>query len=230
MSASALFFGSIGTLAETSELQRRAFNLTFAAADLDWIWDRETYRRLLALPGGRERIARYAAATGDRVDAAALHAEKKHHFAQILETQGASTRPGVRELMAVARARGMRVALVTTTDPDQLDGLLAALSFSRDDFDWVGDRTRVEAAKPAPDIYDAALCALALPAGDVTALEDTPEGAEAARAAGLRTLGVPGLAAAGRTFPEGVETLEEIDPGAILADTAGPDDLPHAAE
>tara|TARA_B110000503_G_scaffold47893_1_gene77939 strand:+ start:1294 stop:1407 length:114 start_codon:yes stop_codon:yes gene_type:complete len=36
MTVKAVFFGSIGTLVETSDLQRRAFNQAFAEAGLDW--------------------------------------------------------------------------------------------------------------------------------------------------------------------------------------------------
>jgi beta-phosphoglucomutase-like phosphatase (HAD superfamily) len=43
----AVIFGAIGTIAETSDLQRQAFNAAFAAAEIPWHWDQETYRKLL---------------------------------------------------------------------------------------------------------------------------------------------------------------------------------------
>ena len=42
----AIFFGSVGTLAETSELQCQAFNKAFAEAGLDWFWRPNEYREL----------------------------------------------------------------------------------------------------------------------------------------------------------------------------------------
>lgn len=48
----ALLFGSIGTIADTSELQREAFNAAFLRHGLDWSWDRATYRALLTTAGG----------------------------------------------------------------------------------------------------------------------------------------------------------------------------------
>ena len=39
MSYKAVLFGSIGTLAETSDLQRDAFNEAFKISGLDWFWD-----------------------------------------------------------------------------------------------------------------------------------------------------------------------------------------------
>ena len=43
----ALIFDVDGTLADTEEFHRRAFNAAFSAADLGWWWNRTTYRELL---------------------------------------------------------------------------------------------------------------------------------------------------------------------------------------
>ena len=45
-----------GTLAETEEVHRRAFNDAFAGMGLDWSWGRSIYKRLLKTAGGKERI------------------------------------------------------------------------------------------------------------------------------------------------------------------------------
>ena len=50
---SALIFDVDGTLAETEELHREAFNKAFAAAALDWHWDQALYGQLLAVSGGK---------------------------------------------------------------------------------------------------------------------------------------------------------------------------------
>src|SRR5690606_39039446 len=55
----ALIFDVDGTLAETEEMHRRAFNDAFRAHGLDWHWSREDYARLLRTTGGKERIARF---------------------------------------------------------------------------------------------------------------------------------------------------------------------------
>ena len=52
MSYKAVLFGSIGTLAETSDLQRDAFNEAFKISGLDWFWDEDIYRKLLSKSGG----------------------------------------------------------------------------------------------------------------------------------------------------------------------------------
>jgi beta-phosphoglucomutase-like phosphatase (HAD superfamily) len=55
----AVIFGAIGTIAETSDIQRQAFNLAFAEAGLDWNWDAQTYHDLLKINGGQNRIRAY---------------------------------------------------------------------------------------------------------------------------------------------------------------------------
>ncbi|MEM1317255.1 MAG: haloacid dehalogenase, partial [Pseudomonadota bacterium] len=65
MTISAILFGSIGTLVETSEHQRHAFNRAFRDSGLDWNWDQPTYRDLLAVSGGQNRIRLYAERRGD---------------------------------------------------------------------------------------------------------------------------------------------------------------------
>ena len=59
---SALLLGSISALADTSELQREAFNAAFAEHGLDWEWTREDYQQMLTGNGGRDRVAAYAEA------------------------------------------------------------------------------------------------------------------------------------------------------------------------
>ena len=55
-SARALIFDVDGTLAETEEVHRRAFNHAFVQMRLDWRWGRTVYRQLLKTAGGKERI------------------------------------------------------------------------------------------------------------------------------------------------------------------------------
>src|SRR5215475_14471921 len=54
--AGALIFDVDGTLAETEEVHRQAFNEAFVQAGLDWCWGRTIYKQLLRVAGGKERI------------------------------------------------------------------------------------------------------------------------------------------------------------------------------
>ncbi len=215
MPIKALCLGAIGVIAETSDRQRQAFNAAFAAAGLDWNWDADTYRSLLEKQGGEDRIARYAAERGDDVDAAHLHSEKARLYADDLMTNGLDARPGIAEMIEAAKARGIPVAFVTTTDRSNIDAILQATGLGTDSFAVIIDRTMVQAKKPAPDAYTVALAQLNVAAGDALAIEDTPESAASPIAAGIRTIGFPGAFAAGRSFPNGVDVHETLTPGVL---------------
>jgi hypothetical protein len=68
-----LFFGSIGTLAETSSVQIDAFNQAFGQSGLDCRWSVNRHKEMLADAGGANRIASYARSKGVEVDVGALH-------------------------------------------------------------------------------------------------------------------------------------------------------------
>ena len=61
MSLEALIFDVDGTLADTEETHRQAFELAFLRLELGWSWSRELYSDLLRVSGGRERIEHYIA-------------------------------------------------------------------------------------------------------------------------------------------------------------------------
>ena len=64
MTHKVILFGSIGTLINTSNLQRCAFNQAFPNEDLDWNWKPEDYQKLLTKPRGCERIKKFAIQPG----------------------------------------------------------------------------------------------------------------------------------------------------------------------
>ena len=57
MKKAAVLFGSIGSIVESSDIQRRAYNQALREAGLSWEWDLDTYAELLTQAGGKERLA-----------------------------------------------------------------------------------------------------------------------------------------------------------------------------
>ncbi len=55
----ALIFDVDGTLAETEELHRKAFNKVFVEYGLNWLWDQPIYGELLKIAGGQNRLRFY---------------------------------------------------------------------------------------------------------------------------------------------------------------------------
>lgn len=199
----ALFFGSIGTLVETSDMQREAFNTAFREAGLSWHWDQKTYAKLLERSGGQRRIAEYAQAVGDVVDPVALHDAKVRHFVDTILDKKLVLRPGVRSLIDDAHDAGMTVGFVTSTGANQMLPIFDAVGSALElhDFSYIGDSTKAERGKPFPDIYHDALQTLDLDRNDVLAIEDTASSARASLAAGIRTCVLPGEMVKKHSFP-----------------------------
>ncbi|KMO70660.1 HAD family hydrolase [Mycolicibacterium chlorophenolicum] len=215
----AILFGSISTLADTSELQRQAFNEAFAQHGLDWTWSQEEYRSLLGSNGGAQRVADYAAERGQDVDAAAVHATKSQLFQKLLAEATLSPRPGVRETIEGAKAAGHKVGFVTTTSKANVDALLAALEPDIDasTFDIVVYDDHVDEPKPAPAAYQLALDWLDIEPADAVAIEDNIGGVRAALAAGLRCIAFPNANTAGADFDEATDTADHLDADRVVA-------------
>ena len=56
----AIIFGSIGTVLETSDIQRKSFNKAFKKFGLNWYWSKNEYKKLLKVSGGENRLSNYA--------------------------------------------------------------------------------------------------------------------------------------------------------------------------
>ena len=208
----AVLFGSIGSLADTSELQREAFNEAFRAHDLDWNWSRKEYRRLLADSGGAKRIAAYADARGKQVDAAAVHRTKSAIFQKRLAEAPVAPRDGVAETIEKAQRDGVKLALVTTTSRGNIEALGRALApaVDLDAFALVVDTDSVTDGKPAPDAYRFALERLGEDAQACVAIEDNAGGVQAATAAGVACVAFPGENNADHDFGAAARRVDRL--------------------
>jgi HAD superfamily hydrolase (TIGR01509 family) len=123
---------------------------------------------------------------------------------------GVEAMVGARDLLGLLKRRGTPIGLVSNSP---LAFVLRSIEIAgfHEEFDVVLSAHEVAAPKPAPDPYLEACRRLAVePGPDVVALEDSPTGVAAARAAGLRVIGVPSL--------DGVELVEAHQIAESLAD------------
>lgn len=215
----AILFGSISTIADTSELQRIAFNKAFVAHDLGWTWSRQDYMPMLTSSGGQDRIARFARSRGEHVDARAVHATKSEMFAMDLATAQISPRPHVAATITAARAHGFTVGLVSTTSARNVNALLDALHphIAPDMFDVIVDSSHVQHRKPAGDAYRYALLCLREKASRCVAIEDNIDGATAAQAARLTCVAFPNQNTAGHDFTHTNHHIDQVDFRDLLA-------------
>ncbi|MET0700066.1 MAG: HAD-IA family hydrolase [Mycobacterium sp.] len=215
---SAILFGSISTLVDTSELQRRAFNESFEAHGLNWNWSRDDYIAMLDSNGGAQRIADYAKSRGEEVDAAAVHWTKSQIFQEILGTSAVQARPGVVETIKEAKDQGVKLGFVTTTSPENVYALLTSLEpeITNDTFDIVVNRETVQDPKPDPASYVFALDQLGESSNSALAIEDNLGGVAAAVAAGLRCIAFPNQNTSGGDFSSASESVDALDAGHVL--------------
>jgi HAD superfamily hydrolase (TIGR01509 family) len=189
----ALIFDVDGTLAETEEVHRRAFNAAFDHHGLDFVWEPDRYRELLKVTGGKRRIERFFREEGlpdDSELASRLHADKNRTFARLLAS-GVEPRPGVRDLILLAKAAGLKLGIATTTSRENLLAVLAALALPA--FDVVVSGGDVAALKPDPEAYTLALERLGVAPSGALAFEDSANGLAAALAAGIPTVVTPAI-------------------------------------
>jgi beta-phosphoglucomutase-like phosphatase (HAD superfamily) len=197
MPVKAIIFDVDGTLANTEDAHRIAFNHAFAENGLNWDWDVALYDQLLKVAGGKERIKYFIESflTGFTRPAdheefvKHLHKAKTAHYTAMLREGKIPLRPGIKQLIHDAHAAGLTLAIATTTSPENVSGLLE-VGLGKD---WAGYFAAngcgdiVPHKKPAPDIYFWVLNKLGLPAADCIALEDSSNGLRASLAAGIKT-------------------------------------------
>jgi len=218
----ALIFDVDGTLAETEEAHRLAFNLTFEAQRVPWFWDRERYRHLLTTTGGKERMRRHAEETGHAIGdmrIAELHAAKTSRYGELIASGAAGLRPGIAALIGQARAAGVRLAVATTTNRPNVDALCEAAfgAPAGEVFEVIAAGDEVKAKKPAPDVYLLALERLGLPAEACIAFEDSRNGVLSATRAGIVTLVAPSAYTDGEDFAGATAVLRDFGEAGGLA-------------
>jgi HAD superfamily hydrolase (TIGR01509 family) len=97
--------------------------------------------------------------------------------------------PGLVDFVERGRKRGMWIALVTNAPEENVQTILLALKF-RNLFDVVVLADEVEAVKPDPAPYRAALEKVSIPAERALAFEDSVSGISSSVAAGIPTVGI----------------------------------------
>jgi len=195
----AFIFDVDGTLSNTErDGHRVAFNQAFEEFGIDWHWSVETYGELLAVTGGKERMKFYLEKfldqdkipEGIEAKIPELHAAKTRHYTELLSTGAIPLRPGVERLIDEARQRGFRLAIATTTTPENVTALLTH-TLGADSIDWfevIAAGDIVPAKKPGPDIYEYALKEMQLSADECIAFEDSENGIKSSTGADLCTI------------------------------------------
>ena len=218
----ALIFDVDGTMADTEAVHRYAFNQAFDQDGLGWHWDTATYRRLLNVSGGKERILHYWREVQPAFDnmfsddilakVARLHALKTTAYTSLVGCGGVTLRPGVLALITSARAAGLRLAIATTTSPANIDALLRStigVGWDRY-FAVVEDASTAPNKKPHPQVFAQALARLGARASQCLAFEDSENGLRAAHACGVPTIVTPTQFTANQDFSSALACIPSL--------------------
>jgi HAD superfamily hydrolase (TIGR01509 family) len=224
----AVLFDVDGTLAETeAEGHLPAFNEAFVQLGIPWSWSHDLYGRLLEITGGFERMQHYARQQGyhewltehglDRLRQA--HRLKNELYAQRLRTGLVQPRVGLAEFMVRLQAEGIPWAVVTTTSQSNWKALwlncLRPVFASEPLFAICGED--VVKKKPDPEAYLQGLERLGLDSESVVAIEDSPNGLQSAKRAGMSCLVVRSIYFQDVTFEGALAVMDDyLEIGSVV--------------
>ena len=218
----AILWDMDGVLADTErDAHRPAFNVAFEENNLNTNWDVDRYGKLLEVGGGKERMTAHWNEVGwpsgfpegdDRqAKVKELHLRKTDIFMDMIKTGDVPLRPGVLRVIDDAIARGLKLAVCSTSNElavrnlvETLMGPERAAKFQI----FAGDM--VQKKKPAPDVYNMAVENMNLDKSKCVIVEDSHIGLGAAMAAGISCIVTKSSYTADEDFTGANMIVEEL--------------------
>jgi HAD superfamily hydrolase (TIGR01509 family) len=198
MKLKGIIFDVDGTMADTEEIHRQAFNQTFQEFDLDWHWSKSDYHELLFISGGKERF-KICLEKDDELKSKIenpglfireLHQAKSENYRKMLASEHIQLRPGIKRLLNEAQDQRIQLGIATSSCLANLNILInTTLDIDpKELFSSIVSADTVTDKKPSPVVYQCALAGIGLDAETCVAIEDTRNGNLAALSAGLQTI------------------------------------------
>ena len=211
-----ILLGSIGTIVETSEIQRRAFNLAFEKFKISWVWDQQDYIEMLVEAGGKNRIKTYAEKSGAALDSELIekiYSSKNSYFLEIIRSNQMAPREGIKDLLQNCLMHEVKIGWVTTANTQVVEALKEALKedINFNTFNFISSLDFGVKPKPDPDVYCKSISQMGTDKSLALAIEDSESGFIAARNAGIRCLVVPGDYKKGQRFHGSEYVLESAE-------------------
>jgi len=205
MRIEAIIFDLDGLMVDSEPLARAAWRALLA--EYGHTLDEETVNAMLGL-----RLMDSAKVIKERFQLALAVEHVAERRAEIFLASLAGNlepMPGLARLLSVVEARGLRRAVATSSPAFYAPVALREIG-AMDGFEAIITGDMVARGKPAPDIYLAAAAALALSPEVCMALEDSPVGIRAAKAAGMRCVAVPNAQSAEMDLSEADAILPSL--------------------
>ncbi len=184
----AIIFDFDGTVIDTEMVWYRAFRDAFKAHGVDL--SVEMYAPCIGT--GHETFNPFEYLATDLhlpIDLEAFRRGVEAHHAELMETE--ELREGVMHYLNAARSRRLKIGMASSSSRTWVEPFMERLKI-RDYFHCIGTGDGVARVKPDPEVYRQTLNCLAVDANEAVAIEDSPNGAKAAKAAGIYCVLVPG--------------------------------------
>ena len=186
----AVLFDMDGVLFDTEMLGLQA--MTAIAAELGYTIDHAFYSTTLGVPNvDCEPI--YRRALGDRFPYAIAMERFRAFFAEYVKSKPLPYKAGLLDCLSGLRARGVKIALATSTVRPLVDAYFAKMPEVAAYFDATVCGGEVPRGKPAPDIYLAAATAVGCQPSECLGVEDSLFGVQAVRASGAGCVMIPDI-------------------------------------
>lgn len=220
MATDALLLDFDGLICDTERAAYRSWAMLYARHGLKF--PDEVWAAIAGRPTGESYAARDVAERLGRDLSAEELAERRRDKARLADAE--PLRPGIAQLLESAAQREIPCAVVSSARRDWVFGHLRRLAVL-DRFTVVVTGEQVKAHKPAPDLYLLALDLLEVGPRASLALEDSPVGVAAAKAAGLTCVAVPSAHGARAALIMADLVLDSLEQFAVPDD---PVQLTHA--
>mgnify|MGYP001158234401 FL=1 len=190
----AILFGSIGTIVETSEIQRVAFNKAFKISGLNWYWSKVQYQKFLKKPGGEKRIKKYAKSKKKLVNSLKIRNLKTRLFNNYIIKNKLKPRKGIIKLIKECKRYNIKLGFVSTTSLNNINSIFLSLNnyIKKKDFNFIGHNRLIKNQKPSPEIYNLAINKLKIKHNECIAIEDSAQSMKSAKKANIKCVVFPG--------------------------------------
>jgi HAD superfamily hydrolase (TIGR01509 family) len=175
-----------GTLVDSEDYHWRSWRDTMAGEGVQLSYDR--FRASFGLRN--DRILR--GWLGDDVGVERIERigdAKEAEYRRLAELEGLTPLPGAAEWAARLHAEGWLQAIASSAPRKNVEVMLRVLHLDRY-FDAIAAAEDVTVGKPDPQVFLRAAERLGVPPARCIVVEDAPAGVEAARAGGMRSIGV----------------------------------------